>query len=72
MMQPSQIRGAYTALVTPFAAGQVDEDAFSALVDWQIVEGIHGLVPVGTTGESRMSISVWWSCVSLLQKDACQ
>ncbi len=52
MLQPSQIRGAYTALVTPFAAGQVDEDAFSALVDWQITEGIHGLVPVGTTGES--------------------
>lgn len=52
MMQPSQIRGAYTALVTPFAAGEVDVDAFCALVEWQIEQGIHGLVPVGTTGES--------------------
>jgi len=41
-----------TALITPFANGAVDEKAFSALVDWQIEEGTHGLVPVGTTGES--------------------
>ena len=46
------LRGSLTALITPFANGAVDEKAFSALVDWQIEEGIHGLVPVGTTGES--------------------
>ena len=45
-------RGSYTALVTPFKDGALDEAAFRALVDWQITEGGHGLVPVGTTGES--------------------
>jgi len=44
--------GSYTALVTPFRNGEVDEAAFRKLVDWQITEGTHGLVPVGTTGES--------------------
>ncbi|WP_018267083.1 4-hydroxy-tetrahydrodipicolinate synthase [Methylosinus sp. LW4] len=45
-------RGSYTALVTPFADGEVDHAALRALVDWQIDSGTHGLVPVGTTGES--------------------
>lgn len=45
-------RGSFTALVTPFRDGALDEKAFRGLVDWQIEEGIHGLVPVGTTGES--------------------
>ncbi|MCK0208633.1 4-hydroxy-tetrahydrodipicolinate synthase [Starkeya koreensis] len=45
-------RGSFTALVTPFRDGALDEKAFRDLVDWQIEEGIHGLVPVGTTGES--------------------
>lgn len=46
-------RGSFTALVTPFAAdGSLDEKAFRELVEWQIAEGTHGLVPVGTTGES--------------------
>ena len=40
------------ALVTPFRNGQVDEDAFVALVERQIAGGVHGLVPVGTTGET--------------------
>ena len=44
--------GAYTALITPFKNGRVDEEAFVKLVEWQIEQGIHGLVPVGTTGES--------------------
>ena len=44
--------GAFTALITPFKNGAVDEDAFVNLVEWQIEQGIHGLVPVGTTGES--------------------
>jgi 4-hydroxy-tetrahydrodipicolinate synthase len=46
------LRGSITALITPFVNGALDEKAFSALVDWQINEGSHGLVPVGTTGES--------------------
>jgi 4-hydroxy-tetrahydrodipicolinate synthase len=45
-------RGSFTALVTPFSNGCVDEQAFRGLVDWQIAEGTDGLVPVGTTGES--------------------
>jgi len=45
-------KGSITALVTPMRNGSLDEDALRALVDWQIEEGIHGLVPVGTTGES--------------------
>jgi 4-hydroxy-tetrahydrodipicolinate synthase len=45
-------RGSYTALITPFKSGAVDERAFQKLVDWQVAEGTHGLVPVGTTGES--------------------
>ena len=46
-------KGSLTALVTPFAEdGSVDESAFRDLVEWQIAEGTHGLVPVGTTGES--------------------
>src|SRR5688500_10727368 len=45
-------RGSFTALVTPFDNGSLDEKAYRGLVDWQIGEGTNGLVPVGTTGES--------------------
>ena len=45
-------RGSLPALVTPFRDGQVDEKALKHLVEWHIEEGTHGLVPVGTTGES--------------------
>jgi len=46
-------KGSIPALVTPFTqAGAIDEDAFVKHVEWQISEGSHGLVPVGTTGES--------------------
>ena len=45
-------RGSFTALVTPFKNGGLDERAFRDLVEWQIGEGTDGLVPVGTTGES--------------------
>ena len=45
-------RGSMPALVTPFRDGGVDWAALEALVEWQIAEGSHGLVPVGTTGES--------------------
>ena len=45
-------QGSLPALVTPFANGQVDLEALKKLVEWQVGEGSHGLVPVGTTGES--------------------
>jgi len=45
-------RGVFPALITPFRDGRVDEDAFVRLVERQIAGGVHGLVPVGTTGES--------------------
>lgn len=44
--------GSICALITPFRNGAVDEKAFGDFVEWQIQEGTHGLVPVGTTGES--------------------
>jgi 4-hydroxy-tetrahydrodipicolinate synthase len=52
MTAKTSFRGSFTALVTPFKNGSVDEKAFRDLVDWQIAEGTKGLVPVGTTGES--------------------
>lgn len=45
-------RGAITALVTPFKNGQVDEKALRNLIEFQITNGVDGLVPCGTTGES--------------------
>ena len=51
-MTRTAFKGSMTALVTPFRDAAVDADAFRALVEWQIAEGSHGLVPVGTTGES--------------------
>jgi len=44
--------GSICALITPFNDGNVDENAFGNLIDWQIAEGTNGLVPMGTTGES--------------------
>jgi 4-hydroxy-tetrahydrodipicolinate synthase len=52
MAAKTSFRGSFTALVTPFKNGSVDEKAFRDIVDWQISEGTNGLVPVGTTGES--------------------
>src|SRR5882672_8720248 len=52
MTAKTNFRGSFTALVTPFKNGSVDEKVFRDLVDWQIAEGTNGLVPVGTTGES--------------------
>ena len=45
-------KGSFVALVTPFSNGKVDLDALKRLVDWHVEQGTHGLVPVGTTGES--------------------
>ena len=52
MAAKTNFRGSFTALVTPFKNGSVDERMFRDLVEWQIAEGTNGLVPVGTTGES--------------------
>lgn len=52
-MSLTRFKGVFTALITPFdSAGAVDEDAFIRLVERQIAGGVHGLVPVGTTGET--------------------
>lgn len=45
-------KGSFVALITPFKNGKVDEAAFVKLVEWQIEQGTHGLVPCGTTGKS--------------------
>ncbi len=46
------LEGYVTALITPMRDGGVDEEAFRAFVEWQIAEGVNGLLPCGTTGES--------------------
>ena len=52
-MSSPLFKGSYVALITPMRPdGAVDEAAFGAFVDWQIQQGTHGIVPVGTTGES--------------------
>ncbi|HPY40067.1 MAG TPA: dihydrodipicolinate synthase family protein, partial [Thiolinea sp.] len=45
-------QGSYVALITPFRDGQIDEAALRRIVNWQIEQGTHGLIPMGTTGES--------------------
>ncbi len=52
MSKMAIFHGSVTALVTPFEGGMVDFERLRALVDWQVESGTHGLVPVGTTGES--------------------
>lgn len=52
MAKLPRIEGCLTALVTPFKGGRVDFDSLAKLVDWQIEQGVDGLVAVGTTGES--------------------
>jgi 4-hydroxy-tetrahydrodipicolinate synthase len=58
------LRGAMTALVTPFGAdGSVDVTALERIVRWQVAEGIHGLVPCGTTGEGATLTDEEHRCV---------
>lgn len=52
MSKTTQFTGAYTALITPFTETGIDYAQFESFVDWQITEGINGIVPCGTTGES--------------------
>jgi 4-hydroxy-tetrahydrodipicolinate synthase len=49
---PPRLSGMMTALVTPFQNGAIDHDALAAHIEWQILSGIEGLVPCGTTGEA--------------------
>mgnify|MGYP000968630676 CR=1 FL=1 len=51
-MTTGRFHGAFTALVTPFKNGKIDEEAYREFIEWQIEQGIDGLVPCGTTGES--------------------
>ncbi|MFC1524262.1 4-hydroxy-tetrahydrodipicolinate synthase [Thermodesulfobacteriota bacterium] len=48
----SIFRGAFVAIVTPFSDGQVDVNGLKSLIEFQIENGTHGIVPCGTTGES--------------------
>ncbi|MCI5127869.1 MAG: 4-hydroxy-tetrahydrodipicolinate synthase [Candidatus Electrothrix sp. AUS3] len=52
MTTEKNIQGAFTAIVTPMRDGKVDEQGLTDLINFQIDNGIHGLVPCGTTGES--------------------
>ena len=47
-----ELKGVYTALVTPFRDGAVDEEALHRLIDFQVAHGVDGIVPCGTTGEA--------------------
>ena len=51
-MTDMELKGCGTALITPFSDGEVDYEAFAALVDRQVEAGIDFLVPLGTTGET--------------------
>ena len=51
-MDRKKFYGAFTALITPFTSNGIDEAAYKKFINWQIAQGIHGLVPCGTTGES--------------------
>ncbi len=45
-------KGSLVAIVTPFKNGKFDEKTYSALIEWHIAQGTHGIVPCGTTGEA--------------------
>ena len=46
------LQGAFSALVTPFVNGKLDEEKYREFIEWQIAEGSSALVPCGTTGEA--------------------
>jgi 4-hydroxy-tetrahydrodipicolinate synthase len=50
---PSRLRGCGTAIVTPFTpAGEIDERALRTFIDWQVEQGVHMIIPCGSTGEA--------------------
>jgi 4-hydroxy-tetrahydrodipicolinate synthase len=64
-------RGSIPALVTPFRDGEVDEKALAALVEWHVAEGSHGLVAVGTTGETpTLSHAEHERCIEIVVETA--
>ena len=64
-------RGSIPALITPFRDGKVDEGALAELVEWHVAEGSHGLVPVGTTGETpTLSHAEHERCVEIVVEAA--
>jgi 4-hydroxy-tetrahydrodipicolinate synthase len=65
------IQGSIPALVTPFRDGRVDENALGDLVEWHVAEGSHGLVAVGTTGETpTLSHAEHERCVEIVVETA--
>lgn len=67
-----RLKGSIPALITPMRNGAVDEPAFRRLVDWQIAQGSHGLVPCGTTGESpTLSHDEHMRVVEICVEEAC-
>ena len=62
-------KGILTAIVTPFKNGKVDEFALRNLIEWQIQEGVHGIVPCGTTGEGvTLSEDEWEDVINFTLK----
>ena len=72
MSSAKRLQGCGTALVTPFMkAGELDEAALRALVDWQIAAGVHFLVPAGSTGEAAtMSVEEHVRVVQVVAEQA--
>jgi len=71
MAKLATIEGCLTALVTPFRDGKVDFDALGKLVDWQIEQGVDGIVAVGTTGESAtLSVDEHIAVIAAIVKSA--
>src|SRR6185437_8096266 len=60
-------QGSFVALITPFRGGHIDEPAIRDLVEFQIANGTHGLIPCGTTGESpTLSTAEWERVIGLV------
>jgi 4-hydroxy-tetrahydrodipicolinate synthase len=71
MAKLAPIEGCLTALVTPFRDGKVDFEALAKLVDWQIEQGVDGIVAVGTTGESAtLSVTEHVAVIAAIVKAA--
>jgi len=63
--------GTYTAIVTPFKNGQVDEPAFRDLIQFQIDNGVNGIVPAGTTGEAAtLDFDEHWRVIEIAVQEA--
>jgi len=65
-------KGVFVAIVTPFKNGKIDEEALRGLIDYQISEGINGIVPCGTTGESATLNHEEHDQVIRIAVDACK